>query len=285
LLPWNEALEPVKLKNGGGTGIGLMISQALATNGAKVYIIGRRQEALDKVVNEYGKGASSGEIIALPGDVTSKTDLQRLADQIKQQEGFVHLLFNNAGVATDSATKGAEFDESDAEAVQETLWKSEPDSWLDTYKTNVVSHYFTSLAFLPLLAQGTKQRKGFSSCIVNTASISGLIKASSGSQYAYAASKAADIHLIRMLALQFTKLKVRVLGVLPGVFPSEMTTGDSDDKQKSHIEGGENLPAGRYGEDRDMAQTALFLATNQFLNGQMIAPDGGATLTGPAASM
>ena len=89
---------------GGGTGIGLMITQALCSNGAKVYITGRRSEALDSVVKQYNTGA--GSIIALPGDISSKDDVERLATEVSSKEPHgVHLLVNNAGIARDDDTR------------------------------------------------------------------------------------------------------------------------------------------------------------------------------------
>lgn len=79
---------------GGGTGIGLMVAQALASNGAKVYITDLRKEALESVVSQYNEGP--GEIIALPGDITQKDDLRRLANEVVSKESKgIHLLVNN----------------------------------------------------------------------------------------------------------------------------------------------------------------------------------------------
>lgn len=89
---------------GGGTGIGLMITQALVANGAKVYITGRRQEALETTIQKYNTGP--GSIHALPGDVASKEGCIKLAKEIEQKEPKgIQLLVNNAGIARDDNTK------------------------------------------------------------------------------------------------------------------------------------------------------------------------------------
>ncbi|KAG9847416.1 hypothetical protein KCU77_g8292, partial [Aureobasidium melanogenum] len=76
---------------GGGTGIGVMITQALVTNGAKVYITGRRKEKLDKAIELYSTGP--GSIHALPGDVSDKEDVIRLAKEMESKEpNGIHLL-------------------------------------------------------------------------------------------------------------------------------------------------------------------------------------------------
>lgn len=74
------------------------------------------------------------------------------------------------------------------------------------------------------------------------------------------------------------RIKVRVNSIAPGVFPSEMTADESDEKQKSHIpkeKYAEKVPAQRPGKDIDMGNAMLFVATNQYLNGQIVAVDGG----------
>jgi NAD(P)-dependent dehydrogenase (short-subunit alcohol dehydrogenase family) len=72
-------------------------------------------------------------------------------------------------------------------------------------------------------------------------------------------------------------IKIRVNSIAPGVFPSEMTAGESGADQKSYIEKEkyEKVPARRPGKDEDMAGAVLFVATNQYLNGQTVAVDGG----------
>lgn len=132
---------------GGGTGIGLMITQALVSNGAKVYITGRRPEALNAVVEQYNTGP--GKIIALPGDISKKDEVQRLAKEVgaKESKG-IHLLVNNAGIARDDNTKytNSKPDFSSAESISQHLLKSDPQSWQETLDTNLTAQFFTSAA-------------------------------------------------------------------------------------------------------------------------------------------
>lgn len=164
----------------------------------------------------------------------------------------------------------------DPVAISEHFLKTEPQNWEDTLRTNVTAGYWTSMALLPLLAKGGKTTPGYSSSIVNVSSISGAMKGNSAGQFAYATSKAAFTHLSRMLATAFVGVKVRVNVIAPGVFPSEMTTGASDEDNKSEIDMSSSNPAGRKGKDTDMAATILFLAGKGgvFYNEQILYPDG-----------
>ncbi|MCJ1254603.1 hypothetical protein MMC24_002418 [Lignoscripta atroalba] len=272
---------------GGGTGIGLMITQALVSNGAKVYITGRREEALESVVEQYNTGP--GKIIALAGDISNKDDVKRLADEISSKESKgIHLLVNNAGIARDDSTKysGGKPDFSSAQSISEHFWQSEPDAWAETFQTNLTAQFFTTMAFLPLLEKGRNVTPGYTSSVVNIASISGVMKGSSNGQFAYATSKAGFIHLTRMMAMTFTETKIRVNCIAPGIFPSEMTAGSSGDDQKSKLDMSMSNPAGRPGNDADMAACILFLAGpgGLFLNSQVLYPDGGNILVQPAAT-
>lgn len=104
-------------------------------------------------------------------------------------------------------------------------------------------------------------------------------------RFAYAASKAAFTHVSRMLATTFQGTKVRCNVIAPGIFPSEMTGGESDEHNKTQMDMKAGNPAGRKGEDSDMAAAVLYLASKGglFLNHQILYPDGGATLAQPAA--
>ncbi|KAL8911543.1 MAG: hypothetical protein Q9171_003307 [Xanthocarpia ochracea] len=309
---------------GGGTGIGLMITQALVTNGAKVYITGRREESLDRVVDQYNTGP--GKIIASVGslqseveyssankiqtsvcpqpqillktlalrpqrcDISKKEEVKRLAEEVASKESDgIHLLVNNAGIARDNSTRFSQAgkpDSKSAQSIADHLMKSEPEQWAETFQTNITAQYFVTAAFLPLLAKGRDVTPGYSTSVVNVASISGVMKGSSMGQFAYATSKAGLIHLTRMMATTFVDAKIRVNCIAPGIFPSEMTAGSSGEDQKSELKPESSNPAGRPGSDADMAACILFLAGpgGVFLNSQVLYPDGGNILVQPAAT-
>lgn len=253
-----------------------MAVQALAVNGAKVYIVGRTEEKLETVASTYGKGIA-GQIIPLSGDITDKNDIKRLVKEIESREKCLCILINNAGIMTSKQKPEGET----AEEFRKNLFEPENanfEDWATTYKTNVAQLYFTTLAFLPLLEKATAHHHGYSGTVINITSISGSVLKSQ-SHFSYNASKAAANHLTRLLASEVSNhgIKVRINAIAPGVFPSEMTTGGSKDNQKSEIpkDKYEHLPGGRPGKDGDIANAVLFAATNQYLNGQVVPVDGG----------
>jgi hypothetical protein len=125
-------------------------------------------------------------------------------------------------------------------------------------------------AFLQLLQKSTNHHHGYSGCVINITSISGPVRISQG-HFSYNASKGAQVRLSKLLATEIAKarLKIRVKNIAPGVFPSETTTQDSKETQKSELpkEHKAGLPAGRPGNDRDTAAAILFAVCCQYLNG------------------
>ncbi|KAI8631693.1 hypothetical protein F5Y19DRAFT_424580 [Xylariaceae sp. FL1651] len=269
----------VALVTGGGSGIGLMVTQSLVANGAKVYITGRTSEKLDRVVEKYSEGKDS--IIPITADITSKDEIKKLVKEIESREPCLCILVNNAGIS--GSTLQTEFES--AQEMKQNLFDPEAstfEDWTSVYQTNVAQLYFMTTAFLPLLQRSTERHQGWSGTVLNITSISGLVK-SSQHHFQYNASKAAANHVTRMLASEIAGngLKVRVNAVAPGVFPSEMTANESGEDQKSHIPKEKyesKVPAGRPGRDEDMAQAVLSCLVNQYVNGQIMVVDGGYTL-------
>lgn len=258
-----------------------MATQALAVNGAKVYICGRTEEKLDTVAKTYNQDIS-GQIIPITADISTKDGISKLYNELSSKEKRVDILINNAGIMTHTFQSEAQ----SAEEMKKNLFDNENatfDDWNKIYQVNVSQGYFMTCAFLPLLQKSTANNPSWSGTVINISSISGQVKVFQHHPQ-YNASKAATIHLTRMLSNEVHNngLKIRINSIAPGVFPSEMTAkGQSGANQKSFVpkekyEG--RVPAQRPGNDRDMAGAVLFTATNQYLNGQTITVDGGYTL-------
>lgn len=196
-----------------------MCAQALAINGAKVYIVGRTKEKLERTVQEHSKGIS-GQLIPIVGDITKKSELERIVKEVESKEKCLCVLVNNAGISgTDegqqakNASGGSEGkpEGGSAEALKKNLFEGDDsfDTWTDIYRTNVAAIYFTSVAFLPLLAKATEHHKGYSGTIINITSISGLTKQAQN-HFGYNSSKGAAIHLNEMLATELANNQVKV---------------------------------------------------------------------------
>lgn len=225
-----------------------MAARALASQGAKVYITGRRLPVLESSAKHHNPALSEhgGSLVPLQLDVTSKESISAAVSQVTQQDGKLHILVNNAGVEgpvthfTAEDFKEGASPESKAELISKRIMESEDfNGWDFVFRANVHALHFCSVAFLPLLVKGNSSpptgrepgssgvgTSGWTAGIVNITSISGLVK-SSQNHYAYNASKAAANHLTQMLAheLQFgAKIPVRVNAIAPGLFATEMTT-------------------------------------------------------------
>lgn len=211
----------VAVVTGGGTGIGLMATQALSANGAKVYITGRRKEVLENAAKSHQPANGKGQIIPIgPCDVTSKEDLEKLVADIGKKEKYINLLVCNAGISGPKADP----EYSGAEDLKERLWNNEDfASWGENYNTNVTSVYFTTVAFLPLL-QAAIRPKGplepYSTSVITISSMSGIMRHAQG-HFAYNTAKGGTVQLTKLMSSEFQKAEIRVNSIAPGYFPSE----------------------------------------------------------------
>lgn len=134
----------VAVVTGGGSGIGLMCAQALAVNGARVYLVGRTKEKLDKTISVHGKDIA-GELIPMVADITKKSELEKLVQEIKAKEKCICVLINNAGISgTDegpqskNAAGGSEGKPEGDNAVElkKNLFEGDDDfdTWTDIYR-------------------------------------------------------------------------------------------------------------------------------------------------------
>jgi NAD(P)-dependent dehydrogenase (short-subunit alcohol dehydrogenase family) len=241
----------VALVTGGSRGIGLMIARGLVDAGAKVYVSSRKSDACERAAAEL---SANGRAVALPADLSSELEIERLAAEVGKREPGLHVLVNNAAAAW---------------AAPLETYPSE--AWDKVLALNVKGPFLLSRACLPLLKAGA--RPGDPARIINIGSIDGF-RATEFETYAYAASKAAVHHLTRALAQRMGRDNVTVNAIAPGPFPTRMTAAMLDEQ-------GELLrrksPLGRLGEPDDMAGIAVFLASraSAFVTGQVIAVDGG----------
>ncbi|CAO1633137.1 unnamed protein product [Sympodiomycopsis kandeliae] len=304
----NESFKPSNLFNlsgrtaivtGGATGIGLAQAQGLAAAGAKVYILSRRGDVIQDVVQKYGFAGT------LEGDVTDKDSIEKAVEQFSAKEDHLDILVSNAGgpgpthFGADTSSPEGSTDPAkkhnpiSPEEYKKDIWKNNSfENWDEIFRLNSHALLFVAVAFLPLLAKGTergqKQSPKYTSTVISTSSISAFVKQSQ-LHYAYNASKASVAHLTELIAYEFTystKADVRVNSVAPGVFPSQMTTDFQRDPETSKSDLDQKLPemaipARRHGLDADMAGAIQFLAANEYMHGSIVPLDGGFTLSEP----
>ncbi|CAK7212560.1 hypothetical protein SEUCBS140593_001544 [Sporothrix eucalyptigena] len=272
--------DKVVLITGGGSGLGKAIAQGFYANGAKVYITGRRLEALQRTVDDFKKIQVKlpGQIIPVQGDVSTKDGCEAVYKALAAKEQHVDVLVNNAGVSRQ--IDYPYWDHNDADAVEKALWQGVDDEHFTfTNSVNLNAIYFMTAAFIPLL------RKAEDASVIVISSLSGLTNQRALGSITYATSKAAALHLSKILAGRLSPLKIRVNCVLPGVFPSEMTSTNNTDEPSSVNDlvhkAGLRSPAGRTGNPVDIAGPCLLLASKagMYMNGGYIMVDGGRSMT------
>jgi NAD(P)-dependent dehydrogenase (short-subunit alcohol dehydrogenase family) len=234
---------------GGTSGIGVAAAKRFSAEGAYVFIMGRRQEALDDAVGQIGPDATG-----VRGDVTDRADLDRLYASVAERGKPIDVLFANAG--------GGEF------APLEQITEEHVDA---TFDVNVKGLLFTVQKAMPLL-----NPEGASVILT------GSTAAGSGAEAfgVYAASKAAVRSFGRTWANELKGRKVRVNTLVPGVTDTAGITGLAPNAEEA-----ENLkalltsqvPLGRMSHPDEIAAAALFLASKEssYVTGSELYVDGG----------
>lgn len=245
------------LVTGGTRGIGYMIAEGYLRGGARVFISSRKKEACEEAQRTL---SAHGDVVAIPADLSSESEAQRLIEDIKVHTDSLDILVNNAG-----ASWGAPLDDY-------------PDKgWDRVMDVNLRGPFHLTRYARPLLEAASTP--GSPSRIINIGSIDGLM-VPVFDNYAYSASKAGVMHLTRHLAAAMAP-SILVNAIAPGPFPSKMmeiplaTRGD-EIRSMSRL--------GRIGEPDDVAALAIFLAAraSTFITGAVIPLDGGISTTGPA---
>ncbi|EFX04763.1 short chain dehydrogenase reductase [Grosmannia clavigera kw1407] len=271
----------VAVVTGGGSGIGLMMAQALEANGATVYIFGRRRETLEKAAST----AKHANIFPIVGDVTSKADLERAAAEVEAAHGHVDIVIANAGIGGPGMVELPANATLDQFRQHISTWTAE--AFTQTFAVNTTAVFNTAAAFLGLLDAANKRNGNRApspkkSQIVAVSSISAFYRQPVHG-YAYSASKAAVVHMMKQLATSLVPYGIRANVIAPGLYPSELTVGALD----AYKDGWPKtlIPEERPGELQDMAGAILFLASRAgaYINGNVLVTDGGRLSVLPAS--
>ncbi|MGH7801769.1 MAG: SDR family NAD(P)-dependent oxidoreductase [Thermodesulfobacteriota bacterium] len=243
------------LITGGGEGIGKATALLFCKEGAKVGITGRIKEKLDQVIKE-AKG--SGEIIALPGDVSKENDVKQKVEKFVKRFKKIDILFNNAGILE----------------VGNVLTTS-VESWDKTIDINIKGMFLMCKYVIPHMI-----KNGVGS-IINNSSVAGFIGCPN--TVAYCTSKGAVMQFTRSLALDHVKEGLRVNTICPGFIRTKMNEdfiGNPPDAQKQ-LDGmaAQIVPMGKRGEPIDVAYGVLYLASDEskYVTGTDLVVDGGWT--------
>ncbi|RSH83407.1 uncharacterized protein EHS24_007091 [Apiotrichum porosum] len=267
---------------GGGTGIGKGIADAFVTNGAKVFIVGRRKEVVDATAAELSVNgaATGGVVIPIQGDVSSKDAVAKVFEAISAQTDVVDVLVNCAGVVRPHRG-GTIADVNDINKIQKALWDGHDDEdWQYTSAINTNAVYFMSVAFVPLLLKSEVRS------IINIASIAGIMLARALASVSYGTTKAGTIHMTKLLAGRFSPAKIRVNCICPGIFPSEFTgslggaTGHAYQVTEGARKAALRSIVGRPGLPEEVGGPCVLLGSNAggFMNGAVLVVDGGRCL-------
>lgn len=276
----------VALVTGAGTGIGLMIAEGFANQGAKVYITGRRGDVLQNAADAY-KGP--GQLVPLAMDVTKPTDIASSVSRVSEEDGKLNVLVNNAGIPTPpnepnfTQTKLATIAEGKLPYDLETF-----EGFEAIFKLNTSAPYFMTTAFFDLLTKGAQAgREGDeTSSVINISSVATTFKiAPTPNSFSYSLSKVAVELMTTQLAASFArdKLPIRVNAIAPGVFQTDIFPAEYWAPFKTNPLPGliEPIPVRRLGMREEMEKAALLLATNGYVNGVVLRLDGGLVLLNP----
>ncbi|MBU5213347.1 glucose 1-dehydrogenase [Heyndrickxia oleronia] len=243
----------VAIITGGGTGIGRETALLFAKEGAKVVVTDINQDSGNQTVKDLQ--ANGNEALFIHHDVSNEDDWKKVAKETIDQFGKVDILFNNAGIYKIKPLAEIELDE-----------------WNRLMSINVTGVFLGMKHIMPLMAE---QKKG---SVINASSIAGLM--GSPGHVLYGASKGAVRIMTKDAAMEYAHVGVRVNSIHPGYIDTGMADYASEVTGSSKDELGKNLfPLGHLGSVKDVANTVLFLASDEsaFSTGAEFVIDGGAT--------
>ena len=248
----------VAIVTGGGSGIGRASAEAFASEGARVVVADRSESDALETAAKIGEGG--GEAVTVIGDVTDGTDAEAMVRTAVDQYGGLDVLLNSAGI---TSRHGSLEDASPEEA------------WDKVIDVNLKGTWMVSWHAVPEM-----ERSGGGS-IVNLASTMALVGYPVGigdGFNPYPPSKGGVIQFTRTLALAYANKGIRVNCLCPGYIATSLTADlrANDETRRLTLD---RTPMGRYGRPEEVANAALFLASDEssFITGAPLIVDGGYT--------
>ena len=237
---------------GAGTGIGRACALAMAREGARLALVGRRHEKLQELARDIG---DSAQTITIAADVSKKADIENLVARVVARFGSINVLLNNAGVLHIG----------NVEQITEEQWD-------ETFNVNVRGLWMLSRAVLP------QMRKAGGGAIINVASVLGINGARN--RASYAPSKGAVVLLTKCMAIDHGHENIRVNAICPSFVETDLTAAvlrDVPDPQAVRRERITLHPLGRLGQPEDIAGLAVYLAGDEssWVTGSAFPVDGG----------
>ena len=229
---------------GSSRGIGLAIAHKFASLGANV-VLNSRGEISEELLAEFKPYRV--KVLAISGDVSDFADAKRMVDQAIEELGSVDVLVNNAGITQDTL-----------------MLKMTEEDFEKVLKVNLTGAFnMTQSVLKPMI----KAREG---AIINMSSVVGLM--GNIGQANYAASKAGLIGFTKSVAREVANRNVRVNAIAPGMIESDMTAVLSDKVKEAMLA---QIPMKQFGQAEQVAEVTAFLASQDYITGQVIAIDGG----------
>ena len=232
---------------GSSRGIGLAMAHKFASLGANIVLNSRGQISEELLASFKSYGV---KVLAISGDVSDYIDAKRMVDQAIEELGSVDVLVNNAGITQDTI-----------------MLKMTEEDFERVLKVNLTGAFNMTQS---VLKQMIKAREG---AIINMSSVVGLM--GNVGQANYAASKAGLIGFTKSVAREVAGRNVRVNAIAPGMIESDMTAVLSDKVKDAMLA---QIPMKQFGQAEQVADVAVFLASQDYLTGQVIAIDGGLTM-------
>ena len=246
--------DKVALITGAASGIGKETALLFAHEGAKIVAVDMNDSDGEKTVSEVK--SAGGDAIYVNADVSKSADCENMIKATEKKYGKLNVLFNNAGIM-DSR-------DDNSQATEEEVWDL-------TMAINLKGVFLGCKFGIPAMQRAS------GGSIINTASFVGLMGAATP-QVAYTASKGGVISLTRELAVIHARENIRVNALCPGPLKTELLMKflDTEDKKQRRLV---HIPMGRFGEAKEMAKAALFLASDEssYTTGAELVVDGGIT--------